>query len=430
MPSESTAVGYEPSYYSASTQIPPARPALQGSHDCEVAVIGGGLTGVSAALHLAERGYRTVLLEARRIGWGASGRNGGQVHHGYASGQAVLERQLGREAARQLWQLSQEAVALLRHRIERHRIDCDLRSGLMLAALKPRHRRELQHWRNHLARDCGYETTEWLEGKALREALASPRYCAALYDPGGAHLQPLDYVLGLARAATEAGAELYEQSPVTALDSGPRPRLRTRTGTLRCRHLLLCGNAYLDRLAPAIRRKIMPVGTYLITTEPLGEDRAHALIPSGAAVSDIRFVLDYFRLSADHRLLFGGGVSYSTLPPPGLAALMRTRMLRVFPQLADVRVEHCWGGYVAITLNRAPHFGRLADNVFFAHGFSGHGLALTGLAGQVLAEAVAGQAGRFDLFARIRHRDFPGGALLRTPLLMLAMTYYRLRDLL
>lgn len=416
------------SYYTASAQPAPGRPVLAEAIDCDVCVVGGGLTGLSAALHLAERGYRAVLLEAARIGWGASGRNGGQIHLGFACGMELLEGMLGKPAARVLWDLSIEAVALLKSRIERHAIDCDLRTGMLVVALKPRQQRGLEAWRAQLARDYDYHVLELLDRRAVRETIASERYCAALYDPNGAHLHPLNYTLGLARAADEAGARLFEGSPVTALELGTRPVLRTPDGEVRCDRVLLCGNAYLEQLVPEIRRKIMPVGTYLIATEPLGAERARTLIRNGAAVSDTQFVLDYYRLSADHRLLFGGGVSYSTLDPLNLKAHMRRRMLKVFPQLADVAVDYCWGGHVAITLNRAPHFGRLERNLYFAHGFSGHGLALTGLAGQLMAEAVAGSSQRFDLFARIRHRDFPGGEWLRTPLLVLAMGYLRLRD--
>ncbi len=418
------------SYYAASTAALPDWPRLSGSLDCDVCLIGGGLTGLSAALHLAERGYRVALLEAARIGWGASGRNGGQVHLGYACDMGLLERMLGKTDARRLWDLSLEAVDLLKTRIARHRIACDLQAGMLLAALKPRQERGLVAWRERLARDYDYHDLEMLDRDAVRAVIASERYCAALYDRNGAHLNPLAYTLGLARATEAAGAALFEDSPAIALETGRRPRIRTPDGEVRCDYLLLCGNAYLQRLVPAIRGKIMPVGTYLSATEPLGAERAASLIRNRAAVSDVQFVLDYFRVSADHRLLFGGGVSYSTLPPPDLKAHMRRRMLKVFPQLADVRVEYSWGGFVAITMNRAPHFGRLDDTTFFAHGFSGHGLALTGLAGRLMAETVAGDAERFDLFGRIRHRDFPGGQLLRTPLLMLAMTWYRLRDLL
>lgn len=418
------------SYYTASARAAPQRPILSTSLDVDVGIVGGGLTGLSAALHLAERGYRVALLEARHIAWGASGRNGGQIHIGYACDMERLKRMLGPDDTRRLWDLSLEAIELLKARIARHRIDCDLQSGLLLAAIKPRHRRGLIAWREQLARDYDYHALDLLERAALREIIATERYCAALYDPNGAHLHPLNYTLGLAEAAEAAGARLFEASPALALEPGRRPRIRTPDGEVRCDYLLLCGNAYLDALAPAIRSTIMPVSTYLIATEPLGAERAAGLIRNRAAVSDMQFVLDYYRISADHRLLFGGGVSYSTLDPLDLKAHMRQRMLRVFPQLAEVAVDYCWGGYVAITLNRAPHFGRLDDNTFFAHGFSGHGLALTGLAGRLMAETVAGSAERFDLFSRIRHRDFPGGRLLRTPLLVLAMAWYRLRDLL
>lgn len=417
------------SYYTASAQPFPPLPPLTDTLDCDVAVIGAGITGLSTALHLAERGYRVVVLEAARVGWGASGRNGGQICPGYACDISTLEAQLGLEDARRLWALSVEATDLTRTLVQRHAIDCDLKPGLLYAALKPRQYTALRAWQQLLAERYDYSATALWDRDQLRERIDSPRYIGGLYDTGGGHLHPLNYTLGLARAALQAGVQIFEDSPALTITPGAQPVVQTAQGQVRCRHLALCGNAYLGHLAPAIRSRIMPVGTYIIATEPLGE-RANTLIRNDMAVADINFVLDYFRLSADRRLLFGGLVSYSTLPPPDLKAALRRRLLRVFPQLADVTITHAWGGFVAITINRAPHFGRLADNIYFAHGYSGHGLALTGLAGKLLAESIAGTAERFDVFTRIQHAPFPGGRLLRTPLLVLAMAYFRLRDLL
>jgi gamma-glutamylputrescine oxidase len=264
----------------------------------------------------------------------------------------------------------------------------------------------------------------------LEGLLATDRYIGGLYDAASGHLHPLNYTLGLNRAAVAAGARVFEGSPVEAVEPGDRITVRTPAGVVRCRYLLLCGNAYLGGLSRPLRGRVMPVGTYIVATEPLGETLAESLIANGMAVADINFVLDYYRLSADTRLLFGGRVSYSTVPPPSLTHSIRARMLKVYPQLGDVRIEYAWGGNVAITMNRAPHFGRLSDNVFFAQGFSGHGIVMTGFAGQLLAEAVAGTAERLDVFARIPHRPFPGGPMFRTPALVLAMAWYRLRDLL
>ncbi|HXH04171.1 MAG TPA: FAD-binding oxidoreductase [Candidatus Competibacteraceae bacterium] len=420
-----------PSYYAATANPAPACPVLEGAREADICVVGAGIAGLSTALSLAERGYRVVVLEAERIGWGASGRSGGQIINGYACDLGRLEAQLGRDDARRLWDMSVEAVELVARNVERYHIDCDFQWGLLHAALKPRQRRYLLAWQERMAHHYGYPHLRLVEGEELARLIASRRYLAALHDPGSGHLHPLNYTLGLGHAALAAGVEIFEGSRVLRLEHGARPLVHTERGQVRGAYIALCANAYLPRrLAPRLWRRIMPVGTYVATTEPLGEERARALLPSNAAVSDLNFVLDYFRRTHDHRLLFGGLVSYSTLPPLNLEQRLRAHMVRVFPQLEDVRMEFGWGGLVDITLNRAPDFGRLADNVFYLQGFSGHGMALANLAGKVLAEAIAGQAERLDLFARLHHRPFPGGRWLRTPALVLAMLYYRLRDLL
>jgi gamma-glutamylputrescine oxidase len=418
------------SYYAASARPAPEHPRLEGEVDCDACVIGAGITGSSAALELAGRGYDTVVLEGARVGWGASGRSGGQAIFGYACEQTRLEALVGTDDARRLWDLSLEAMTLLKDRIERHGIDCDYRAGQLHAAIKPRQVDELRAWQRQLEDDYGYGSLRLIDREELAGLMGTGRYLGGLYDAASGHLHPLNYTLGLNAAAVAAGARVFEGSPALSYESGPAIRVRTERGEVRCRHLLLCGNAYLGGLSRRLRQKIMPVGTYIVATEPLGEGMARSLIRNGMAVTDINFVLDYFRLSADTRLLFGGRVSYSTVPPPSLSRSIRARMVKVYPQLKDKRIEYAWGGNVAITMNRAPHFGRLEDGVYFAQGFSGHGIVMTGFAGKLLAEAVAGTAERLDLFARIPHYRFPGGELLRTPALVLAMAWYRLRDLL
>ena len=423
--------GHIDSWYAASTPPQPPRPALQGDVDTDICVIGGGIAGCSTALHLAERGYRVVLLEAHRVGWGASGRSGAQAIPGIACGQHKLQALVGDADARRIWDVSVEGLRLQRELIARHGIDCDLRTGQMHVAIKPRQERELREEVATLHGEYGYDSVRMVEREELRSILASDRYIAGTYDSAGGHLHPLKYTQGLAAATERAGVRIFEDSrALTYARVAGALEVTTATGRVRCRSLALCGNAWLGPFAPALSRKIMGVGTYIVATQPLGAERAAALIRNDAAVTDINWVIDYFRRSADHRLLFGGRVSYSGLDPLGTRRATRARMLAVFPQLADADIEHAWGGYVDITMNRAPHFGRLEPDVYFLQGFSGHGIALTGVAGKLLAEAIGGTAERFDLFARIPHRDFPGGAALRRPALVLAMLWYRMRDLL
>jgi gamma-glutamylputrescine oxidase len=305
-------------------------------------------------------------------------------------------------------------------------------SGYLLTAVKPRQQRELREEVRELHERYGYRSVRYLERAELRATLATSRYLGGLYDTNSGHLHPLNYTLGLARAAEQLGVRIFEGSRASDYSAAGNSQLRvlTEAGEVRARYLVLCGNVYLGATAPALAAKIMGVATYIVATEPLGEVRARQLIANNAAVCDTNWVLDYFRRSADERLLFGGRVNYSGLRSFDAPGATRARMLRVFPQLADVRIEYAWGGEVDITLNRAPHFGRLAPNVYFLQGFSGHGIALTGIAGKLVAEAIGGTAARFDVFARIPHGNFPGGAALRRPALVLAMLWYRIRDLL
>lgn len=418
------------SYYAASANPASNHPRLEGEVSCDVCVVGAGFTGLSAALHLAERGYDVVVLEGARVGWGASGRNGGQIVSGFAPQMDAIRSVVGEEDARALWAMAEEAKAIIKDRVARHRIRCDLKRGYLYVAKKKRQIAALAAMAEEWTRDYGYEGGRLIGRAELREMVATDAYHGGCFDPGGGQLHPLNYCLGLAEAAKAKGVRIFEGSRVERLEPGPRPVAHTARGPVRADALALCGNAYLGPLAPRIWSKVVPVGSYVGATEPLGEARAHDLIPADVAVSDCNFVLDYYRLSADHRLLFGGGVSYSTLPPPDLAASLRRAMLKIFPQLRGVRMEYAWSGLLGITLTRMPHLGRLGRNAYFAQGFSGHGVALSGLAGKLIAEAIAGDAERFDVFARFPHRSFPGGRFLRTPLLVLGTLYYRLRDLL
>jgi len=419
------------SYYAASANQQINCPTLQGNHTADICVVGAGITGLSAALNLAERGYKVAVLEANLIGWGASGRSGGQMIFGFGCDMSVIEKSAGKIAAKAMWDMSVEAIDILRQRVDQHQIQCDLQQGHLHAAIKPRQMRELEEWQGSLEQQYDYASLSLWGKQQVQSKMASERYIGGLYDANSGHIHPLNYTLGLAKAALDAGVSIYTASAVTKVTRKSKANIcHTMQGQVTAEQVLFCGNAYMGKLVPEISSKIMPVGTYIGATEPLGKARAQALINNNMAVADINFVLDYFRMSADYRMLFGGRVSYSTLAPPNLANSMRQRMLGVFPQLADVNMAYSWGGNVAITMNRGPHFGRLGKDLYFAQGFSGHGIAATGLAGKLLAEAVAGQTERFDLFDEISHLPFPGGTLFKTPALILAMAWYRLRDML
>lgn len=420
------------SWYAVSSPegAAPRRAPLEGELRADVVVVGGGIAGCSAALHLAARGYRTVLLEAHFVGYGASGRSGGQTIFGYAVSQRKLKAMLGAADARRLFDLSVEALELTQSLIEKHAIECDYRGGHLHVATKPRHLVELEEWVHELHEEYAYTSARLLDRAALAAHVTSARFLGGLYDPRSGHLHPLKYTQGLARAAESSGALIFESTPALEWHEGREIRVRTPGGLVRAAHLVLCGNVYLGPLAPTLARRIMGVGTYIVASAPLGSELAGRILPSNAAVADLNWILDYFRRSSDDRLLFGGRVSYSTVEPPRLVASMQRRMARIFPELEAVPVEYCWGGYLDITMSRAPDFGRLGPNVFYLQGFSGHGMTLTALAGKLVAEALAGHAERFDVFTRLPHRAFPGGRALRRPSLVLAMLYYRLRDLL
>ena len=419
---------YPPSWYSATVHALPPFPALTGEVEADVCVVGGGYTGLSAALHLAEAGFDVALVEAQRVGWGASGRNGGQVGSGQRRDQDWLEAHYGRARARALWDMAEEAKALVRGLVARHGIACDLRPGIVHAAHKASYVAGYHAEAEKLARDYGYGKVEPLDRAALAAIVASPAYHGGALDRGGAHLHPLNYALGIARAASAAGVRIFERSRVEGVATGTRPEARTGAGRVRARFLVVAANGYLGGLVPAVAARVMPINNFIVATDPLGEERALGLIRNDAAVADSRFVVNYFRLSSDRRLLFGGGESYGWRFPRDIEGVVRPRMLGVFPQLAGVRIEYAWGGTLAITVNRMPAFQRLGPAAFSAGGYSGHGVALATLAGKLMAEAVAGTAGRFDVLAELPQPDFPGGSSFRWPLLVLAMSWYALRD--
>ncbi len=421
-------VDYPDSYYAASANTAPEHAFLGEERRADVCVIGGGLTGVCAALHLAERGFDVVLLEAQRIGFGASGRNGGQVGSGLREDVLDLERSLGRDHSRMLWNLAEEAKAIIAERMALHAIECDYKPGNLLAVTKARYIARLEAEAEHLALHYDYDSYRMLGKEEMRSAVASDAYCAGRLDTGGGHLHPLNYLLGLADAARDAGACVYERSPVTKIDWRSPALVRSARGSVRADHVLVCTNAYVDALVPGLSERMLPIVNHVAATAPLGEARARGLIANDVCVHSTKFVVDYYRCSADNRLLFGGGETYRLQELGDVKGFVRKYMLRVFPQLRDVDIDFAWSGRVAITMSRLPDFGRLHDNGYYAQGFSGHGVALSQLAGRLLAEAVAGDAERFDVFSVLAHRSFPGGRWLRHPLLVIGMLYYALRD--
>ncbi len=419
---------YPESYYAASVDLPEPRLRAEGAIDCDVCVIGGGFMGLSSALHLAERGYQVVLLEAHRLGWGASGRNGGQVGTGQRVDQETLEAKYGLERAKALWGLGLDSVALVKDLIAKHAIDCHFAPGIIHADHRARFVPESRAYADKLRVTYGYDKIEDLDQEQLRALVGSPAYFGGTLDWGGGHLHPLAYALGLAKAAEAASAMLYENARVTAVERGATVRIKTEAAEVSARYLVIGCNGYHGDLWPELSKRVMPINNFIVATEPLSEEEARGLIRDGQAVADSKFVVNYFRLSKDRRMLFGGGESYGYRFPQDIAAKARGPMVEIFPQLAGKRIDYAWGGTLGITMSRLPNLQRLTDTILSAGGFSGHGVALATLAGQLIAEAVDGQAARFDLFASIPPPPFPGGRALRSPLLVLAMLWYAMRD--
>lgn len=419
---------HAPSYYAATAHAQPERPALAGEIVADVCIIGAGFSGISAALTLAEAGFRPVVLEAKRVGWGASGRNGGQIVNGYSRDLGVIRARYGEDAARALGAMSLEGGDIIRDRIAQYGIDCDYVPGGFLAAFTARQMRELEHlkktWEGY-----GHQELEMVDAATLPEIVASELYVGGQIDHRGGHIHPLNLVLGEARAAEALGAVIHEDSPVTGIeDQGASVLVKTTAGTVRAGTVLVCGNAYLGDAVPNLTNKIMPVSTQVLTTAPLDPSLLDRLLPRNYCIEDCNYVLDYYRRTADDRLLFGGGIVYGGTDPASIEGKIRPHLEKTFPELKGVKVDFAWSGNFALTMTRVPHVGRLSKNVLFSHGDSGHGVTTTHLLGKLLGEAVQGRLERFDAFARLPYHPFPGGRRFRVPLTVLGAWWYGLRD--
>ncbi|OUS04458.1 oxidoreductase [Rhodobacterales bacterium 52_120_T64] len=419
---------YPASYYAASAQPIDKFPALEGTETCDVCVVGAGYTGLSTALHLAERGYDVILLEAQRLGFGASGRNGGQVGSGQRVEQDELEKMVGTEHARALWDMGEESKSTVRDLINNHDIACGYKSGVLHAELQPRNLHHTQAYVEKLQAEYGYNQIEFMDKAALRSAVGSDVYCGGSMDWGAGHLHPLNFALGLARACVAAGVRVFEGTRVTNIMRGDPAQVIGEDGKVTAKFVALGANGYLGNLEPEVAARVMPINNFIVATEPLDKEMARDLIRDDVAIADSKFVVNYFRLSEDNRMLFGGGESYGYRFPKNLAEKARKPMLEIYPQLADARIDYAWGGTLGITMNRMPDFRRLSPNILSASGYSGHGVAMATLAGKLMAEAIGGTAERFDIMADVPTSRFPGGARMRTPLLILAMLWFRLRD--
>jgi gamma-glutamylputrescine oxidase len=419
---------YPNSWYAATARTLKRFAPARGEVSCDVCIIGGGFTGLSAALHLAGRGFDVALVEAHRVGFGASGRNGGQIHTGQRLDQEALEKMVGTDTARALWELGLESVELAVALAAEHAPEANYVPGLLHADHKRRFVSGSHAYARHLCETYGYTKIRPVEFDEMRHLVGSTSYHGGTLDMGGGHLHPLRYALGLARAAIAKGVRIFEETRVEAVEPGTPATIRTSDATIRAGHVLWACNGYLGHAERRTARRVMPINNYIIATEPLEKETAESLVRNDYAVADSRFVINYFRLSEDRRMLFGGGESYFHTFPKDIAALVSKPMLQVFPQLASARIEYAWGGTLGITLNRMPHFARLSGNILTASGYSGHGVAMATLGGKLAAEAIAGQAEKFDLMASVPTPEFPGGTALRWPLLVAGMLWFSLRD--
>ncbi|NRH29719.1 MULTISPECIES: FAD-binding oxidoreductase [Pseudomonas] len=418
---------YPQSYYAASANPVPDRPELNGEVETDVCIVGAGYTGLSTALFLLESGFKVSIVEAAKVGFGASGRNGGQIVNSYSRDIDVIERTVGPKQAQLLGQMAFEGGRIIRERVAKYNIQCDLKDGGVFAANTDKHMKHLESQKKLWER-FGHTQLELMDAKRIREVVGTDNYVGGMLDMSGGHIHPLNLALGEAAAVESLGGIIYEQSPAIRIDRGANPVVHTPKGRIKAKFVVVAGNAYLGDLIPELSAKSMPCGTQVITTEPLSAELAKSLLPTDYCVEDCNYLLDYYRLSGDNRLIFGGGVVYGARDPADIESIIRPNMLKTFPQLKDVKIDYAWTGNFLLTLSRLPQVGRLGDNIYYSQGCSGHGVTYTHLAGKVLAEALRGQAERFDAFAELPHYPFPGGRLFRVPFTAMGAWYYSMRD--
>ena len=416
------------SFYAASANIHTLRPTLTGNLTFDVCVIGAGFSGLSTALHLAEQGHNVAVVEGARIGWGASGRNGGQVVNGLNASLRTINRRYGQDTANFVAGLVMEGGEIIRERVKTYDIQCDYKPTNLFAACTDAHVRELEDrlalWQGH-----GLNTQEMVSKNQIRDHVGTDMYAGGMIDHSGGHMHPLNLALGEADAIEKKGGTIFEMSRVVDVDyEAARPVVKTDTGSITCKTVVLCGNAYLGKVVPKLASRVMPVSTQMMATEQLSDDLAKRLLPTDTCVEDIRYILDYYRLSADNRLLFGGGTVYGGADPRDIEAKLRKNMNKVFPELVNTKIEHAWSGNFALSFSRVPQMGRLNNNTYFAHGYSGHGVTGSHTFGRILAEAISGDASRYDVFEKVPYIPFPGGRMFRVPYSMIGSWYYSFKD--
>jgi len=418
------------SYYAASKNWQTDYPKLEGDHHCDVAIVGGGFTGVSAALRLIEHGYKVAVVEANRISWGASGRNGGQLIDGFVMDLDKFEKKVGKIGAEIAYQMGIESRDVVLERIKKHSIDCDLKFGFLDVAMNQGDIDDFHEWLEEKQENNYPHKMEFITQENLKQHVGSDKYIAGVVNYGNGHLHPLNLCIGEARAIVDQGGAIFEQSLVKKIKHGENPKLITENGVVHAKKVILAGNAYLRKTEPKLAGAVIPAGSYIIATEPLSESLANELLPSDMAVCDQRVGLDYYRLSADRRMLFGGLCNYSGRNPKSIKGVLQPKMLDVFPQLAGKRIDYEWGGYIGISINRIPQMGRIQNNTYYVQGYSGHGLCPTHIAGNVIADAIVGDTERFDVFEKVKHIRLPGGLWFANPALALGMMWFRLKELL